>query len=492
MAQLHFPWLEISILLPLVGALIVRYPSDRQFARRVSVLFACATLAATLGEWFDFVRLGAFEAHDQWDLVAAFMHQNVLVIDELSAPLLPLTSLLYLLTIYSTLRTKAARFSMSATLFSESIMLATFSCRAGWLLIALLALALVPVWYELKFRRGESTRVFSIHAAIFVACLVVGYSLLPSDTAGVGQGISTQQLLAGAVLTVGTLLRSGVFPLHCWMPDLFDRATLGTSILTVTPMSGAYAVMRFVLPIAPAWALQAIALLSLFTAVYAAAIALVETDSRRFFCYLFISNSALVLVGLELVTAIGLTGALCLWLSVALSLTGLGLVLRGLEARVGRVDLARFNGFYDQIPTLAGLFLLTSLASIGFPGTVGFVGIELLVEGAVEVYPLVGIAVVIATALCGIAVIRAYFRIFTGTKFIATVSLAAKPSERIAVIILAFLILGGGLFPQPGVASRHHAALKLMQRRGDTVEVSEKKSAQRASDQPQPARSVGH
>jgi NADH-quinone oxidoreductase subunit M len=230
-------------------------------------------------------------------------------------------------------------------------------------------------------------------------------------------------------------------------------------------MPGAYAVMRLVMPIAPAWALQSIAIVSLITSVYAAGMALVETDARRFFCYLLLSHSSLVLVGFELVTPIGLTGALCVWLSVGVSLGGFGLTLRSVESRMGRISLAKFHGLHEHTPILAGMFLLTGLASIGFPGTVGFVGIELLIEGAVGVYPLVGMAVVAAAALNGIAILHAYFRIFTGTRFSASISFRSKLSERIAVLILTALILGGGLYPQPGVASRYHAAMELMAQR---------------------------
>lgn len=468
MPELHFPWLETAILLPLIGSLVVRFPKDREKARRISVGFALATLLAAVGEWFDFVRLGQFEAHDHWDVVASFMHQNVLVIDELSAPLFPLAALLYLLTIYSTLKTKVSRFSMSGTLLSEAILLATFSCRSGWLLIALLAIGVVPVYYELSVRRKESARVFLIHMGAFIGCMTFGYAILPADAMLHPDSPRWTTLIAGALLTLGALIRSGIAPVHCWMTDLFDRATFGTAMLTVAPMPGAYAIMRLVLPVAPTWAMQVIAVASLVTAVYAAAMAVVETDSRRLFCYLFLSQSSLVLAGLELVTTIGLTGALCLWISIGLSLGGLGLVLRSVESRVGRVDLARYNGLHDHAPMLAGLFLLTGLAAIGFPGTVGFVGIELMIEGAAAVSPIVGGAVVLATALCGIAIIRAYFRIFTGTSITSPISLAAKPSERIAVIVLTLLILGGGLFPQPGVSSRHHAAEQLLLRRPDS------------------------
>jgi NADH-quinone oxidoreductase subunit M len=110
---------------------------------------------------------------------------------------------------------------------------------------------------------------------------------------------------------------------------------------------------------------------------------------------------------------------------------------------------------------LAAFFLLTGLASIGFPGTIGFVGAELLVEGAVRVSPLVGTLVVVAGAVNGLAVLHAYFRVFTGRKHRATVDLRARPPERIAILTLTILIFGVGLNPQPEVASRYHAAVQL-------------------------------
>jgi NADH-quinone oxidoreductase subunit M len=219
------------------------------------------------------------------------------------------------------------------------------------------------------------------------------------------------------------------------------------------------------LPIVPDWALRSIALISLFTAVYAAGMALVQRDARRFFCYLFLSHSSLVLVGLEIATPIGLTGALCLWISVGLAMTGFGLTLRSIESRIGRASLAEYHGLYEHTPILATFFLITGLASIGFPGTIGFVGAELLLEGAVDVYPWVGLAVVLAAALNGVAVLHAYFQIFTGKRYFPSISLQARLPERIAVTALAVLILGGGLFPQPGLSSRYHAASKLIEAR---------------------------
>ncbi len=333
------------------------------------------------------------------------------------------------------------------------------SCRNPWGVIGLLAAQAIPPALELR-ARGRSMRVFVLHMLVCVTCLALGWMMIDAQGAK-----SDHSMLAIGLLAAGVLLRSGIVPVHCWMTDLFENATLGTALLYVTPMAGAYATVRLVLPVAPDWALRTIALLSLVTAVYAAGMALVQREARRFFCYLFLSHSSLVLVGLEVATPVGLTGGLCVWLSVGMSLAGFGLTLRALEARTGRLSLADYHGLYDHMPTLAAFFLLTGLASIGFPGTVGFIGGELLVEGAVQIYPLVGMLVVLAAAMNGIAVVHAYFRLFTGTEHTASVSLHARWPERIAVLVLWALILAGGLFPQPGVASRYHAATEIIARR---------------------------
>lgn len=469
MSELHFPWIEVSILVPLLGAVWIHLLGDRENILHYAIGTCAATLALTIGELIDFVSIGTFEAHDHWPYLDWIFDRDVFVVDELSAFQLPLAALIFLVTVMSTLRTKAPRFSLKLALVSETLILAIFSCRSSWTLIALLIAATVPPYLELRNRR-RCTRIYVLHMSVFAALLVTGYGWLRVVAGpmhgGFIDGVQVADVLVpGALLTAAALLRSGICPLHLWMTDLFEKGTFGTAILFTTPLVGAYAVMRLVLPIAPSWALQSIAVLSLVTAVYAGGMALIQREARRMFCYLLLSQSALVLAGLELVTPIGLTGALCLWLSVGMSLTGFGITLRCIEARISRVALVDYHGLYRQMPMLAGFFLLTGLAVIGFPATIGFVGMELLIEGAVDVYPLVGTMVVIAAALCGITVLSAYFRIFTGHSNRTLVPMHARPAERIAVLMLTALIVGGGLVPQPGVASRYHAAKELTRQR---------------------------
>lgn len=458
MLELHLPWLELAIATPLLGTLIVAFVRDPAEAWRRTLILTGITLFFALGAWEDFNTLHVFEAHDHWDFVTPLLGPEAVVIDELSAPLLPLAALLHFLVTLTTPRTKVRRFPMAGSLVSQTLLLALLSCRDPWGIVVLLSLMTFPPLLELNARK-ESMRVFLFHSLLFIGLLVGGLTMIESAP-------EESVPMAGVLmLIVAVLIRSGSVPVHCWMTDLFERASFGTALLYVAPMAGAYAAVRLVLPVAPDSILKLLGLVALITAVYGACMALIQKEARRFFCYLFLSHSSLVLVGLEVANPLGMTGGLCVWLSVGISLAGFGLTLRALESRTGRLSLADFHGLYAHMPMLAVFFLLTGLASIGFPGTVGFIGAELLVEGVIGAYPLIGALVVVAAALNGIAVLHAYFRLFTGAEHTASISLVSRPNERIAVWVLSALILGGGLWPQTGVKSRHHAATEIISRR---------------------------
>ena len=472
MTELHFPWISLCVLTPLAGALWVARVNDATVARARCMIVCAIALALAAAAWLDFSLQDATRAHDPWQVVYDVLGDDLLVLDRLSAPLLLLATLLYLLTVIATLRIKIRRFSFAWSLISLAILLATFSCRQPWAVIALVTIATIPPYLELR-ARGKPTGVYVFHMALFVVLMTVGWGFAAAEG-----NIRLHSWWAIAPLLVAIFIRGGIVPLHCWMTDLFEHATFGTALLAVTPIVRAYIALRLVFPIAPVWVLQSIGLLSLATAFYASGMALIQREARRFYCYLFISHSALIFAGLESATTLGLTGALCVWLSASLSLAGFGLTLRALEARRGRLSLTEFHGVYEHTPALAVCFLITGLASVGFPGTFGFVGTELLVDGAVQAYPHVGVAVSLIAALNGIAVMRAYFLLFTGVRHVSSVSLGIGRRERFAVLALAALIFGGGLFPQPSVASRHRAAEEILREResfSPTVAIEEYK-----------------
>lgn len=467
MTELHLPWLAAATLVPLVGALVVGRLSSFQKARKCSLTFLATTLACTVGASIDFILSGGDVASDRWNVFPRWLKQELFVIDPLSAPLLVLAPLLYFLTALATLGAKVRRFSFAANLLAQSLLVAAFSCRSPWWIIAFLSLGTLPPLWDLR-NRHKPMRIYVMHTTAYVVLLLLGWWMASVD---VFPFHASAWRLAPLLLAV--LIRCGMAPFHCWITDLFEHASFGTALVFVTPMTGVYIAVRLILPHASPEIMHTLGVVASVTALYTAGMALVQHSARRFFCYILLSHASLVLVGLQTATPIGLTASLLLWLSMGLSLAGFGLTLRALEARHGRLSLVGYHGLYEHTPMLAICFLLTGMGSVGFPGTVGFVGAELLVHGVIESYPYFGVAIVIAAALNGIAVVQAYFKLFTGTKYIATVPLAVRGRERFAVLTLAALIIGGGLYPQPGIASRHHAAELLLSARRKSLPSTE-------------------
>ncbi len=457
MSILQLPWLDYALLAALVGALWVSRQRDPVRAYGWGLAFTAATAACAFLAWLGFY-LGAPPesgiSPQQW-----LFGRRVFMLDELNAPLVPALALIHFLTGLATSRLKMRRFSFTWSLAAETIRLAMFSSREPWVLIGLMAVSTIPPYVELA-SRTRPTRVYVLHVSLFVGLLLAGQAA--ADWGGHASGPS---VAAAVAFALAVLVRCGTLPAHCWITDWFEHATFGIAILFLAPLSGVYAAARLVLPIAPEWLLRGISCATLATGLYSAGMAVVAREVRRFYAHLFLSLTSIVLLGLELDTLLALTGALCLWFSVTLSLAGFGLTLRAVEARFGRLSLAGFHGLYDHSPVLAACFLLTGLAAVGFPGTLGFISTEMLVDGAVEVHPAIGVAVVAATALNGIAVVRAYLHLFTGARHVSTVELGIGPRERVAVLSLVVVILGGGFLPQPGVTTRERAASEILEAR---------------------------
>jgi NADH-quinone oxidoreductase subunit M len=456
MNPLHLPWLEAAMAVALIGSALISRIRDPNRAYRWCLGFTGTALGCAVLAWLAFA---AGEPDGRYSVQPALFGRRLLALDPVSAPLIPCVALMHFLAALSTARSHMRRFSFSWSLAAEALRLATFSCREPWVLIGLLTASTVPPFVEL-LNRGRPARLYVAHMALFVGLLVLGWGAV--SWTGATTSASPPPWWATLPLVAAILVACGTVPAHCWVTDWFEHASLGIALLNVAPLGGVYAAIRLVLPIAPAWVLHALGVLSLATAVYSAGMALTQREARRFFAHLFLCLASLVLFGIELGTELSLTASLSLWIAMLLSIGGFGLTLRSLEARFGRLSLREHQGLYDHAPALAVCFLLTGLASVGFPGTFGFIATELLVDSAVETSPVAGVAVVAASALCGIAVLRAYLLLFTGARHVSTVALGLRRRERAAVLAFAALILGGGLLPQPGISSRRHAAEAIL------------------------------
>ena len=460
-------WIAGLVALPslVIGASFLR--SDVERLRRLSVAAAIAMVLAAVvialsPPLRDFsIRTSA--------LTSIPGGEDLVRIDTLSAALLPFAAGLWLLTVAVTPRAALDRRGLRRTALATLLTLTSFLTESA---VVLLLLSAASVWTFLSAladpAHRHQRRIVAIYLGASTLIFAAGVTLLVSP------GVQNPRVETAAMwlIVVAALVRKGIVPFHAWVPEVFDRGRLGPAILFNAPQVGAYITVVLIVPRASPEMLRTIALLALGTAVYGAALALVQRSARRACGYLFMSQSALVMAGLDCTSVTALAGGLLVWLSAGLGFAGLARCVLVLEARRGRADLTRYHGGYDRMPVLAISFLAMGLACTGFPGTLGFIGQELLVDGAVDVFPVMGFAVVIASALTGLAVLRMYFSLFCGRSDVLahpSLRLGLRPREAWTFVALVIALVGLGLAPRPLVDSRFAASEEILRLRQERI-----------------------
>jgi NADH-quinone oxidoreductase subunit M len=443
-------WLAALVALPGVVIIGSFLRIGAEPLRRLAVMSAIAMVVASLLVVIS-PRLRNFSIHTTL-LTSMPGGEEVIRVDALSAALLPFTAGLWLLTVAVTPRASLDRRGMRRTAFATLIALASFLTESA---VVLLALSIVSVWTFLSAladpAHQHQRRVVAVYLGVSTLLFAIGVTVLVSP------GAQNTTLETGAMwcIIVAALMRKGIVPFHAWVPEVFDHGRLGPAILFNAPQIGAYMTVVLIVPRASPEMLRIIALLALGTAVYGAALALVQTSARRACGYLFMSQSALVM-----------------WLSAGLAFAGLARCVLVLEARRGRLDLTTYHGGYERMPVLAISFLAMGLACTGFPGTLGFVGQELLVDGAVDMFPVMGFAVVMASALTGLAVLRMYFSLFCGRpEALAhpSLRLGLRPREAWTFVALVTVLIGLGIAPRPLADSRFDASEEILRLRRERI-----------------------
>lgn len=294
-------------------------------------------------------------------------------------------------------------------------------------------------WYGSGYdaRGSHRDRVFALYQTASVTAFACGLGVLWKDP-GSSVGI--------ALTLVGIGIREAFVPAHSWFTRFTERTPMGVVVAFAGPQLGVYAQL-YLLQVH--W-LDAgdpkIAFLGAVTAVVAALLGCIQTRARRALAYLFISQTGLVGFGLESSSEVGLAGALLNWQVLAVATSGFAMVLAALEARCGALNMTSPRGAFAQTPRLAVAFLALGLCSVGFPLTLGFVAEELLVQGSVHEHPILAFALIVATALNGITVLRAFFYLFMGRPA-EHPGLDMTRRERAIVGTVMFALIGLGCAP---------------------------------------------
>ncbi|MCK7471089.1 MAG: NADH-quinone oxidoreductase subunit M [Desulfomicrobium escambiense] len=177
-----------------------------------------------------------------------------------------------------------------------------------------------------------------------------------------------------------------MFPVHTWLPDAHTEApTAGSVILAgVLIKMGACGFLRFNMPIFPE-ATKAMApammILSVVAIIYGAVICLGQTDLKRLIAYSSVSHMGFVTLGLFALNMQGLQGGILQMVNHGIVTGALFLCVGIIYERTHTRVIADYGGVATLLPVFASFFMVFTLASIGLPGTNGFIGEFLILLG---------------------------------------------------------------------------------------------------------------
>lgn len=188
-----------------------------------------------------------------------------------------------------------------------------------------------------------------------------------------------QKLFFATCLFIGLAVKIPLVPLHIWLTEAHVEApTIGSVILAALVLKlGGYGMIKFLFPLFPEICkeyhviIQSIALMS---SIYAAWLALRQTDMKRIIAYSSISHMSFGVISMFTMTNIGLLSGIGLMIGHGFIAAGLFTLAGLLYDRTGTRAVASLNGVTAILPRFGHLFLIFTLANFGFPLTVNFIG----------------------------------------------------------------------------------------------------------------------
>ncbi|MDP8225915.1 MAG: NADH-quinone oxidoreductase subunit M [Candidatus Lernaella stagnicola] len=470
---MSFRLISLVIFSPLITVVVLllwRGLGDEK-VRRIALAGSLATFVLSLPLFFLYQpaqNLWLLEPAVDW--IAAWGVHYAVGIDGISLFLVLLTTFLTPLCVlaswkYIQQRVKAY---MIAFLLLEMAMLGTFCALDVFLFYVFWEAMLVPMYLIIGVWGGPR-RIYAavkfflytmVGSVLMLIALLATYFALPERTfdlfAWYQTGLSPSlQLWCFSAFALAFAIKVPMWPLHTWLPDAHVEApTAGSVILAgVLLKMGTYGFMRFAIPIYPDAAQTAapvMVALAVIGIVYGALVAMVQKDVKRLVAYSSVSHLGFVMLGLFAFNAQGAAGGVLQMVNHGISTGALFLLVGVLYERRHTRLISDFGGIAKVMPAYATIFMITTLSSIGLPGTNGFIGEFLVLLGAFDRWMPLAIVATSGVILAAVYMLWMVQRVFFGpVKHEANQGLADLNKREWAYLLpLVLLIFWIGVYPQ--------------------------------------------
>lgn len=267
---------------------------------------------------------------------------------------------------------------------------------------------------------------------------------------------------------IAFIVKLPAVPLHSWLPDAHSEASTGGSIILagVLLKTGAYGLIRFVIPLAPtaAFNFSPIAMaLGVMGILYGAILAFAQFDLKRLIAYTSVSHMGFVLLGVFAWNTLALQGVIIQILAHGLATPALFMIAGALQERIHTRDMRRMGELWPKVPRIAAIGLFFAIASLGLPGLGNFVGEFLILLGTYRVnvpFTVVAALGLIVSVIYALILVQKVFYSKTHEHG-QLADFSTRGTTAMAAMIVLLLWLG--LYPQPIFDLAHPALAGLHQ-----------------------------
>lgn len=483
-----WPLLSLTTFLPLLGALfILAIRGEAQVvarnARNVALLTSVATFVVSL---FILGYFDAASAEFQLKESAVWLPGTAITysmgVDGISVWFVLLSTFLTPICILSSVGAveKRVKEYMVAFLVLETMMVGMFCALDMVLFYVFFEGVLLPMFIIIGVW-GGARRVYAAYklflytllgsVLMLVAMLAMYFDARTTDipTLMAHSFPEAMQLWLWLAFFASFAVKVPMWPVHTWLPDAHVEApTAGSVILAgVLLKMGAYGFIRFsvpMFPLASEYFTPLIYTLSIVAVIYTSLVALVQEDMKKLIAYSSIAHMGYVTIGIFSMTTQGVEGALYQMLSHGVVSGALFLCVGVVYDRMHTREIARYGGLAERMPKYALVFMFMTMASVGLPGTGGFIGEFLVLLGVFQVNTWVALFAATGLVLGASYALYLYRRVVFGrlTRDDLKSILDLSPREVLMFAPLIVIVIWMGIYPITFLEPMHASVAKLI------------------------------